>query len=99
MITRGEVVGKPWKYNGPANIYVTIRTLSKEPVNPVKIIFYPENRYPIIRYSPAIKSLNYIGNMLAKKDADEADAYEPIFFNNNKLVIHINTTIKSAHLR
>jgi branched-chain amino acid aminotransferase len=81
MVTRGEVNGPPWKYEGTAGIYITIRPLTIEPEHPVKVVYYPEENYPIIRYTPAIKSLNYIGNMLAKKDADKEGAYEPIFYN------------------
>jgi len=83
MITRGEVDGPPWKYDGPPGIYITIRPLSPEPAYPVKIIFYPEDKYPIIRFNPAIKSLNYIGNMLAKKDAEKKGAFEPVFYNTD----------------
>ena len=42
-----------------------------------QVMYLNERKYPIIRYNPAIKSMNYIGNMLAK-DADSG-AYEPIF--------------------
>ena len=83
MITRGYLEGPPWKFDGPANIYITIRPFSKQPTDPVEVIFYSENDYPIIRYNPAIKSLNYIGNMLAKKDADIKGAYEPVFYNKD----------------
>ena len=81
MVTRGEVDGPPWKHEGSAGIYITIRPLTPEPKYPVKVVFYPEKKYPIIRYTPAIKSLNYIGNMLAKKDAEKDGAYEPVFYN------------------
>ena len=81
MVTRGEVDGPPWKYEGTPGIYITIRSLSPEPEFPVKVVFYPEVKYPIIRYNPAIKSLNYIGNMLAKKDAENEGAFEPVFYN------------------
>ena len=81
MVTRGEVEGAPWKYEGSAGIYITIRPLSSEPKHPVKIVFYSEEKYPIIRFNPAIKSLNYIGNMLAKKDAEKEGAFEPVFYN------------------
>ena len=64
MVTRGNVEGPPWKYTGPASIYINIRPLSSEPDLPVQVVFYPESKYPIIRYTPAIKSLNYMGNML-----------------------------------
>ena len=81
MVTRGKVEGPPWQYEGKAGIYITIRPLTPEPEYPVKVVFYPEVKYPIIRYNPAIKSLNYIGNMLAKKDADKEGAFEPAFYN------------------
>jgi len=83
MVTRGEVVGPPWKYEGSAGMYITIRPLSPEPEYPVKVVFYPEAKYPIIRFNPAIKSLNYIGNMLAKKDAEKEGAFEPAFYNQD----------------
>ena len=86
MITRGAVEGPPWKYEGIAGIYITIRPLTQEPEYPVKVVFYPEIKYPLIRYNPAIKSLNYIGNMLAKKDADKEGAFEPVFYNEDRYV-------------
>ena len=63
MVTRGEVEGPPWRYDGSAGIYITIRPFTPEQDCPVKVVFYPEVKYPIIRYTPAIKSLNYIGNI------------------------------------
>ena len=45
-----------------------------------------ETKYPIIRFNPAIKSMNYIGNMKAKKDAEFLGAYEPIFYNDDGLI-------------
>ena len=86
MVTRGKVEGPPWKYEGMAGIYITIRHLTPELAYPVKVVFYPEERYPIIRYNPAIKSLNYIGNMLAKKDAEKEGAFEPVFYNSDGYV-------------
>ena len=83
MVTRGEVEGPPWKYEGSAGLYIAIRSLTLEPEYPVKIVFYPEEKYPIIRFNPAIKSLNYIGNMLAKKDAEKEGAFEPVFYNKD----------------
>ena len=83
MITRGKIDGAPWKHKGPPCIYITIRPFTFTPDIPVKIVFFAENKYPIIRYNPAIKSLNYIGNMLAKKDAEKLGAYEPVFYNAN----------------
>jgi len=86
MITRGKIEGAPWKYMGPPGIYITIRPFTNEPNLPVKIIYYNEKKYPIIRFTPAIKSLNYIGNMLAKKDAEKEKAYEPVFYNHNGFI-------------
>ena len=83
MITRGEIVGSPWNFNGPPNIYIKIRNISKKPKSPVKVVFFNEKKYPLIRFNPAIKSMNYIGNMRAKNDAENLGAYEPIFYNNN----------------
>ncbi len=46
MITRGLVEGPPWKYEGIAGIYITIRPLTQEPEYPVKVVFYPRNKIP-----------------------------------------------------
>tara|TARA_S200000501_G_scaffold378919_1_gene444988 strand:+ start:5618 stop:6472 length:855 start_codon:yes stop_codon:yes gene_type:complete len=86
MITRGELEGKPWNYSGPICIYASIRPISPISDLPVKVIYFKEDNYPIIRYKPAIKSMNYIGNMLAKKDAEKLNAFEPVFINNNGLI-------------
>ena len=86
MITRGKIEGTPWNFIGIPNVYITIRPLTKEPKKPVKVVFYPEEKYPIIRFNPAIKSLNYIGNMLAKKNAEKEGAFEPVFFNRDGYV-------------
>ena len=86
MVTRGNVEGPPWKYTGSASVYINIRPLSPEPILPVKVVYYPEKKYPIIRYTPAIKSLNYMGNMLAKKDAEKDDAFEPVFYNGDGFI-------------
>ena len=86
IVTRGNVEGPPWQYTGPASIYIKIRPLSPEPTLPVKVVFYAEDKYPIIRYTPAIKSLNYMGNMLAKKDAEKDNAFEPAFYNRDRFI-------------
>ncbi len=86
MITRGNIDGKPWDYKGEAGIYVSIRNINKIESNKVKVLFYNESNYPIIRFNPAIKSMNYIGNMKAKKDAKNQGAYEPIFYNKDGLI-------------
>ena len=82
MITRGILEGEPWKFNGPTCLYVTIRPITYVNSSPVKIVYFNESEYPIIRFNPALKSMNYIGNMLAKKDAEKFGAYEPVFINN-----------------
>jgi len=83
MITRGKIEGTPWNFTSIPNVYISIRPLTEEPKDPVKVVFYPEGKYPIIRFNPAIKSLNYIGNMLAKKNAEKEGAFEPVFFNRD----------------
>lgn len=87
MITRGKLQGEPWKFTGNPCIYISIRPLSDEPHEmPVKVVYFNEEDYPIIRFKPAIKSMNYIGNMLAKKDAELQGAYEPVFINSDGLI-------------
>ena len=86
MITRGKIEGTPWNFTGIPNVYITIRPLTEEPKKPVKVVFYPEKKYPLIRFNPAIKSLNYIGNMLAKKNAEKESTFEPVFFNRDGYV-------------
>ena len=85
-ISRGNVDGPIWEYKGEPNTYISINPLINEPEQPVKIIFVDEADYPIIRFNPAIKSMNYIGNMLAKNDADKLGAFEPVFFNKYKII-------------
>ena len=86
MITRGSISGAPWNYSGDASIYALIRPLTEDPVLPVKIVYFKEKNYPIIRFNPAIKSMNYVGNLLAKKNAEEENAYEPAFINNEGFI-------------
>jgi len=86
MVTRGEVPDSVWEYTGPSNLYISIKPLMEIPQEPVKIIFYNEQNYPIIRFNPAVKSMNYIGNMKAKKDAFNAGAFEPVFYNKDKVI-------------
>ena len=86
MITRGKIEGTPWNFTGIPNVYITIRPITEEPKKSVKVVFYAEEKYPIIRFNPAIKSLNYIGNMLAKKNAEKEGAFEPVFFNRDGYV-------------
>lgn len=86
MVTRGEITSTPWNHTGECCVYIIIRPLSPLPNYPVKVTFLQESDYPIIRFNPAIKSLNYVGNMLAKKTAEEQGAYEPVFINTNGIV-------------
>ena len=86
MITRGKLEGEPWKYNGPTCLYISIRLISHISDSPVKVVYFNESDYPIIRFTPAIKSMNYIGNMLAKKDAEKYNAYEPVFINDSGFI-------------
>ena len=85
MITRGSSNKIDEDYKVPS-IYISIKNFYDIPEKPVKIIYFNEEKYPIIRFKPAIKSMNYLGNMLAKKDADTAGAFEPVFFNKNNII-------------
>jgi branched-subunit amino acid aminotransferase/4-amino-4-deoxychorismate lyase len=86
MITRGEITGTPWNHEGKPGIYISIRPISPLPQSPVKVIYFDESNYPIIRFNPAIKSMNYIGNMKAKQDAERKGAYEPVFYNEDGII-------------
>jgi branched-chain amino acid aminotransferase len=86
MITRGEITGTPWNHTGKPGIYISIRPITPIPEQSVKVVYFEEANYPIIRFNPAIKSMNYIGNMKAKKDAESQGAYEPIFYNSNGII-------------
>ena len=84
MITRGtldSLLSKP-----KPNIYINIKPFYEIPKDPVKVIFYSEKNFPIIRKNPAIKSMNYLGNMLAKKECDKDGAFEPVFYNDNNII-------------
>ena len=82
MITRGDLLKKEIK----SNIYINIKPFYHIPNKPVKVILLNEKKFPIIRFTPAIKSLNYIGNMLAKKECEKLGYYEPIFYNDNNII-------------
>ena len=84
MITRGTKNQK-LTYITP-NLYISISPFYPIPSNPVKIIFYNENKFPLIRYIPAIKSMNYLGNMLAKKECEKEGGFEPVFYNSNNII-------------
>ena len=64
IITKGSLENKNDKDLNP-NIYITINKLYPIPKGPVKVVFYNELKYPILRFNPAIKSINYLGNMMA----------------------------------
>lgn len=81
IITRGTLSGLPWSQELEPNLYLTGRPLSPLPAVPARVVFYQEKDYPILRFRPAIKSGNYLGNLLAKKDAEQANAFEPVFVN------------------
>ena len=85
MVTRGITENKIEGYGCP-NIYISIKPFYEIPKNPVKVVYLDETKYPIIRFTPAIKSMNYLGNMLAKKDADKKGAFEPVFYNDKNLI-------------
>ena len=80
MITRGV------PENDKPNLYINIKPFYQIPKSPVKTIYLKESNYPIIRFSPAIKSMNYLGNMLAKQKANQEGAFEPIFYNDNNII-------------
>ncbi len=86
IITRGKSQDAPWLSVATPAIYITSRPVPKPESWPVKVVLLEEKNYPILRFHPAIKSSNYLGNMLAKKDADEAGAFEPIFVNRDGFI-------------
>jgi len=81
IITRGIYDAMPWNFEGPNSLYITHSSAPRVPDAPAKIVFFSEENYPLIRKHPAVKSLNYLGNMLAKMDANDQDAFEPVLFN------------------
>ena len=87
IVTRGlGTMEAPWSYVGKTNIYIKGRPLPKLPDFPAHINFVNEEDYPVARFNPAIKSGNYLANMLAKKDADAINSFEPIFYNKSKYI-------------
>ena len=83
IITKGLVENKE---EANPNIYITINKLYPIPKGPVKVTFYNESKYPILRFNPAIKSINYLGNMMAIEDANNEGAFEVVFYNNNNAI-------------
>ena len=85
MITRGNSDIKVGKINVPS-IYISMKSFYEIPEDPVKVIYLSEQNFPIIRFSPAIKSMNYLGNMLAKKESQKQNAFEPVFYNKEGII-------------
>ena len=86
MCTRGTLPGAPWTYTGPANLYIGFRYIDSPPPLPVKVKFVTEADYPIARMVPALKSMTYLGNMLAIRDAVAQGAFEPVFVNRDGVI-------------
>jgi len=85
-ITMGDINNDPWDFSNKKNVYISIRKLPTKIKSPVKIKFYAENNFPIVRFLPQVKSLNYLGNMLAKRQAEDDGAFEPVFYNSNNYI-------------
>ena len=85
IITKGSIENKDFGELNP-NIYITINKLYPMPKEPVKVAFYNESKYPILRFNPAIKSINYLGNMMAIEDANRDGAFEVVFYNNDNVI-------------
>ena len=66
------------------NIYMTIKEMYEIPKSPVKVIFLNESNYPLVRFNPSFKGINYIGNMMALEDAKAENAFECIFLNEDQ---------------
>lgn len=86
IITRGVSQGSPWNTISTPSLYISARSINEVIEWPVKVVFLEEKNFPILRFHPAIKSGNYLGNMLAKKDAEKAGAFEPVFVNRDGYV-------------
>ena len=82
IITKGTPINNNNKIL--PNIYVTIKEMYDIPKNPVKVIFLNESNYPLVRFNPSFKGINYIGNMMALEDAKAENAFECIFFNEDQ---------------
>ena len=85
-ITIGNIKDDPWDFNSDLNIYISIRNVVFSSMRPVKVKFYSEEIFPIVRFHPQIKSLNYLGNMLAKRKATKDGFFEPIFYNKEQII-------------
>tara|TARA_Y100001935_G_scaffold226662_1_gene204461 strand:- start:387 stop:1217 length:831 start_codon:yes stop_codon:yes gene_type:complete len=85
-ITIGNIKDDPWDFNCDLNIYISIRSMVFSSMNAVKVKFYSEKIFPIVRFHPQIKSLNYLGNMLAKREAANDGFFEPVFYNHEQVI-------------
>lgn len=84
IITKGNM-NEINSINISPNIYLKIKEMYKIPKSPVRVVFYDEAKYPILRFNPAIKSINYLGNMMAIEDANNEGAFEVVFYANRKI--------------
>ena len=66
--------------------YIFLRELPQNIPDSVKVIFYSEKCYPILRFKPMYKSLSYMGNFMAIRDAKLSGAFEPIFYNKQNII-------------
>ena len=80
------IITKKTDSGSETNLYIMIRPLYDLPDEPVKVTFFKEKDYPLIRFNPAIKSINYLGNMMAIEDAKNRGAYEPVFINRDGFI-------------
>lgn len=80
------IITKKNDLGNETNLYIMVRPLYDMPNEPVKVIFFKEKDYPLIRFNPAIKSINYLGNMMALEDAKKEGAYEPVFISKDGFI-------------
>ena len=66
--------------------YIIIRKVPKLKSDSVKIDYFSEIKYPVLRFNPGFKSLFYFGNFLAIKDAKSKNIFEPIFYNKDNII-------------
>ena len=69
-----------------SSIFVIIKPFYEIPKIPVKVFYLDEKEFPIIRYNPAIKSINYMGNIMAREYCESMNVFESVFFNKDKIV-------------
>ncbi len=85
MITDGDSNHRKNNIKSP-RVFISIKPFYSIPEGPVKVLYLNETDYPIIRFTPAIKSMNYIGNMLSKKDCEQRGGFEPVFYNKEHII-------------